>query len=142
MLFILPDDEGRIRQANKVNTDVHAYEERLKETNERYFKFKHHSLISDERWMIVNDSEHPLRRRPRMAVHVDKHVIKAGGVDCAVITGAPKETEFTIISVGEHIQSGVLPDGELELGIPCPITYDVTLRKWPWQDFKFQIQAV
>lgn len=83
-----------------------------------------------------------VQRRPYMTIHLDKNVIKAGGNDTAVLTGAPKGVGFVVEALGEVIFDGDLPDGEIEIGIPTPVTYTITLRKWPWRDVRVNIQAV
>jgi len=77
-----------------------------------------------------------------MRAVVDKTTIKAGGSDAAVLTGAPKNVRCMVYGVGDMLHDIVLPDGELELSIPVPITYRVVLEKWPYQMFTIDIEAV
>lgn len=144
MLFLISDDDGRILQANKVFTDVEKYDAQLREKGIDAVRVKHHSLLPPDRWMVNKDQSSLMRvkKRPVMPVVISKTVIKAGGTDTAIITGAPNGVSFSVTAVSTIIQSGTLPDGEMEISIPCPITYDVFLTKWPYQDLRFSIEAV
>lgn len=145
MLFVISDDDGRILQANKVFTDVDRYDQQLKDRGYDYIRVSRDGLPSPDKWMVnksVTAPLLPIKERPIMPVSISKRAIKAGGSDTAVITGAPKNTAFSVSAAGSIIQSGVLPDGELEIGIPCPITYEVLFMKWPYQEYKFTIEAV
>lgn len=144
MLFLISDDSGRILQANKVYTDVDKYDSQLRENSINAVRVKHHSLLSPDRWMVNTDvnSLMRVRLRPIMPLSISKTVIKAGGSDCSVITGVPKGVSFSVTAAGSMIASGTLPDGEMEITIPCPITYEVLLMKWPYQECRFTIEAV
>jgi hypothetical protein len=144
MLFIMSNEDDRIVQANKVYTDVENYERQLLDKGIAFTKLKHHSLLSPERWMTTktSDSLMRVRQRPIMPVVIDKTIIKAGGTDKAVIIGAPKDTAYSITGAGSIIASGTLPDGEIEISIPCVLTYDVMFMKWPWQECHFKIEAI
>ena len=140
----MPDEEGRITQASKVYSHIEQTEERYRDLDIKFLKLKHPRLLSADRWMIKGVKEDSLQvhRRQYMDITLDKFIIKAGGSDTAVITGAPKGAEFTVESLGEVIHQGDLPNGEIEIGIPVPVSYKVTIRKWPWRDSQFIIQAV
>lgn len=138
MLFLIPDGEGRIMQANKVY-DPEGYDKRLDDGGVKYVKVDHHGVLSPDEWMIADGAP---TERPPMTVVISSLCIKAGDNDAAVITGAPKDVTFAV-SVGDSsVWSGTLPDGELELSVPTPGLYLVSFKKWPYRDFNVTIEAV
>lgn len=138
MLFLIPDGEGRIMQANKVY-DPEGYDKRLDDAGVKYVKVDHPGVLSPDEWHLP---EGVLTERPVMAVAATKVRIRAGDNDAAVITGAPKDVTFSV-SVGDSsVWSGTLPDGELELSVPTPGVYHVSFKKWPYRDFNVTIEAV
>lgn len=139
MLFLIPDGEGRITQANKVY-DPQGYDKRLDDAGVKYVKVDHPGVLSSDEWM-VSDGVVPTKR-PTMRVSVSKTTIKAGDNDTAILTGAPKDVAFSVSVSGSSVWSGTLPDGELELSVPTPGLYHVSFNKWPYRDFSVTIEAV
>src|SRR5690606_4021949 len=132
------DETGRITQANKVYDPV-GYDKRLDDAGVRYVKVDHPGVLSPDEWMVSGNAP---AERPTMAIMIDKTTIKAGDNDAAVITGAPKDVEFSVSVGGSSVLDGNLPDGELELSVLTPGLYQVTLTKWPYRDFSVTIEAV
>lgn len=143
MLFLVPDETGRIMQANKVY-DPDGYDRRLDDAGVSYVKVDHPGILAPDQWMCSTrkDPIVPVHKRPPMRVSVDKVVVKAGDNDAAVLTGAPKDVAFSVSVQGSEVWSGTLPDGELELSVPTPGIYQIVLTKWPYQDFGVTIEAV
>lgn len=139
----MSDEEGRITQANKVYSHTEKYEENLKAHDIDYVKLEHHSLISTDKWMVNKDKNFDglVRRRPMMPVSYDKLVIKAGGVDSAIIR-TPKKVACNIRGAQSEIWDFMLDDGELELAIPLPMIYTVRLQKWPYIDRVLNVEGV
>ncbi|MCB1393242.1 hypothetical protein [Nitrobacter sp.] len=138
MLFLVPDETGRITQANKVY-DPKGYDRRLDEAGVNYVKVNHPGVLSPDEWMVIDGAP---TERPVMAIAINKVAIKAGDNDAAVLTGAPKDVAFSVSVQGSEVWSGTLPDGELELSVPTPGLYQITLTKWPYRDFAMTIEAV
>lgn len=138
MLFLIPNEDGRIVQANKVY-DPTGYDRRLDEAGVNYVKVDHPGVLSPDEWMVSDGSP---TERPNMAVSVDKVRIHAGDNDAAVLVGAPKDVAFSVSVQGSEVWSGTLPDGELELSVPTPGIYQIVLTKWPFRDFGVTIEAV
>jgi hypothetical protein len=138
MLFLIPDGEGRITQANKVY-DPEGYDRRLDDAGVKYVKVDHPGVLSPDEWMVSDGAP---TERPSMAVAINKTLIKAGDNDAAILTGAPKDVAFSVSVGGSSVWSGTLPDGELELSVPTPGVYVVMLKKWPYRDFNVSIEAL
>lgn len=138
MLFLIPDGDGRITQANKVY-DPEGYDKRLDDAGVKYVKVDHPGVLSPDEWMVSGGEP---TERPRMTVSVVKVCIRAGDNDAAVITGAPKDVAFAVSVGGSPVWDGTLPDGELELSVPTPGLYQVSFKKWPYRDFNVTIEAV
>jgi hypothetical protein len=138
MLFLIPNQDGRIVQANKVY-DPEGYDRRLDEAGVKYVKVNHPGVLSPDEWMVSDGAP---AERPPMRVTVDKVRIRAGDNDAAVLVGAPNDVAFSVVVQGNEVWSGTLPDGELELSVPTPGIYQVSLKKWPFRDFGITIEAV
>lgn len=138
MLFLIPNEDGRITQANKVY-DPTGYDRRLDEAGVNYVKVDHPGVLSPDEWMISDGAP---TERPAMTIAINKTAIKAGDNDAAILTGAPKDVAFSVSVQGSEVWSGTLPDGELELSVPTPGIYQITFNKWPYQDFNATIEAV
>lgn len=138
MLFLIPNEDGRITQANKVY-DPEGYDRRLDEVGVNYVKVDHPGVLSPDEWMI---SDGVPAERPLMSTRVDKVLIRAGDNDAAILTGAPKDVAFSVSVQGSEVWSGTLPDGELELSVPTPGLYQLVLTKWPYRDFGVIIEAI
>lgn len=136
--FAVYDEKGAITQGTKVY-DPEGYANRLRGLNYRFVERKTETILSHEHWHVTRKR---LKERPTMTVAIDKAVVRAGGSDAAVLTGAPKGVAFSITVRGVSVWNGVLPDGELELTVPAPGLYDLTLTKWPFKDFRVTIEAV
>lgn len=138
MLFLIPNEEGRIVQANKVY-DPEGYDNRLDDAGLKYVKIDHPGVLSPDEWMVSDGAP---TERPLMEIAVSKVCIRAGDNDAAIITGAPKDVAFSVSVGSSPVWSGTLPDGELELSVPTPGVYRVSFNKWPYRDFEVTIEAV
>ena len=136
MLFLIHENE-RITQANKVY-QPEGYAERLNERDDRWISIDHPGLISSEECYVMNDK---LCDRPLMNVQVSTTTIRANTSDASVLVGAPKDTKFVIRAMSTIVWEGILPDGELELSVPVPGLYYVSLDKWPYKTFTTMIEA-
>lgn len=149
MLYLVHDEQGKITQATQVFDPTPEYEARLADLAPRHIKVKSNGLLSHELWMASTrkGSIVPLHKRPPMRVAVSNRLIKAGGNDPAIITGAPKNVKYRVSVQGNLVwpmlgDPDVLPDGELELSVPTPGFYRVELELWPYQSFAVNIEAV
>jgi hypothetical protein len=138
------DDEnsatpGRFTQGNKHYDPNDKYEDQIHALGQKFIKRDIPGLLSPDQWYALSGEA---TERPSMAVTVDKTTIKAGGTDTAVLTGAPKDVSFNVFVGSDVVWSGALPDGELELSVPAPGLYRIVLEKWPYQQFKCDVEAV
>lgn len=135
---------GRFTQGNKHYDPNDKYEDQIRALGQKFVKAKIPGLLSPDQWMASTrpGSIVPYHKRPLMRITIDKTTIKAGGTDAAVLTGAPKDVAFNVFVGSDVVWSGTLPDGELELSVPAPGLYRIVLDKWPYQQFKVDVEAV
>lgn len=147
MFYAVYDAEGRITQAQKIYAGPDhqkSIEDRMHDLGHKFVKQQRPGILPPELYMASTrpGSIVPLHGRPVMRVSVSSTQIKAGGTDAAVLTGIPKDAQCTVHGAGEVLWSVPIPDGELELNIPVPVVYRVVITKWPYQDFKVDIEAI
>lgn len=130
---------GRFTQGNKHYDPDDKYEDQLHALGQKFIKRDIPGLLSPDEWYALDGEA---TERSVMAVKIDKTIIKAGGKDAAVLTGAPKDVSFNVFVGSDVVWSGTLPDGELELSVPAPGLYRIVLEKWPYQQFKVDVEAV
>jgi hypothetical protein len=143
-VFCIYDASGRIIQTNKVYDPPENYEASIRDLGHKFVKQDRSSLVSMDHFYV---GRRKLRERPLMPITVSKSVIKAGGTDTVVLTGAPKNADYSfdvnVPGIGaQNVQSGKLPDGELEIGMDMPCLFTVRISQWPMQDFVQEIEAV
>ena len=143
-VFCIYDASGRIIQTNKVYDPPKNYEASIRDLGHKFVKMDRSTLVSMDHFYV---GRRKVRERPVMPIDVSKKVIKAGGRDTVVLTGAPKKAEYSfdvnIPGIGvQNVQSGKLPDGELEIGMDMPCLFTVRISYWPYQDFAQEIEAV
>jgi hypothetical protein len=130
---------GRFTQGNKHYDPNDKYEDQIHALGQKFVKANIPGLLSPDEWYALDGEA---TKRPLMRVTIDKTTIKAGGNDAAVLTGAPKNVSFNVFVGSDVVWSGTLPDGELELSVPAPGLYRIVLEKWPYQQFKVDVEAV
>lgn len=138
--------DGSIEQALKIFDLPQNYDNLLNERSLSFVKTNTGQLASHEHWM-VDVKTNQLTERPVMPITVNKTIIQAGDTDSALFTGIPKGVTYSISAAGAQIypipgQNAILDGDELEISIPVPCTYTVTLNLWPFKTFVQQIQAV
>lgn len=138
MMYAVYDDEGRITQAGQDYSGTNAAETIMRDLGQRWIK-EPRELVSSDYWYVRDEC---LTERPLMPAIINKRTIKAGGNDSAVIVGIPKGASCTISTGGNTLHDLTMDENELEVLIPVPCIYTVTLRRWPFQDKQFQIEAV
>lgn len=139
MLFVSHDEDGRIEQANKV-FDYVGYADKLRDAGHRFIQHPSLKVISPSEWFVFHDEV--VQRQP-MEIAVDRTTIKAGGSESAVFRGIPADGHVRIWALGELLHD--LPNfgaSELEVTIPAPLSYVVTVHRFPWLDYSQTIQAV
>lgn len=142
--FCIYDASGRIIQTSKVYDPPENYESSIRDMGHKFVKVDQSSLVSMDHFYV---GRRRLRERPVMPIDVSRKVIKAGGKDTVVLTGAPKKADYSfdvnVPGIGvQNIQSGILPDGELEIGMDMPCLFTIRITHWPYQDFTQEIEAV
>ena len=147
-LYIVPNEDGSIQQANKVwATDLMDYDKLLDDRGLRFVKeptapdlaHPDHFMVDMKKWQRIEC--------PVMPIAINATTIKAGSKESAVITGIPTGAKYLIAGAGAIIapqsgEDGTIDDGRLEILIPVPMTYSVTLTLWPYKLFTVDIQGV
>lgn len=148
MLFALHDDDGKIHQANKVYDDHRKYVGLLRDLGHRFVAVNAPGLLPPEHWHVDIKPRYrgqrltELKERPVMQIEVTKTRIKAGSKDdSAVLKNIPAGARFEVLTSNTSIHSGLLDGTELELFIPVPCIYRVTLDLWPYKQFQVDIEA-
>ncbi len=143
-VYCIYDAGGRIVQTNKVYDPPKGYDSSIRDLGYKFVKRDQSTLVSMDHFYV---GRRKLRARPVMPIAVSKLVIKAGGADTVVLTGAPKNADYSfdvnIPGIGvKNVRSGKLPDGELEIGMDMPCLFTVRISQWPMQEFVQEIEAV
>lgn len=147
-LYIIPNEDGSIQQANKVwATDLMDYDKLLEDRGLRFVRedgapdlaHPDHFMIDMKNWKRIE--------RPVMPVAINATTIKAGTNESAVITGIPTGAKYIVAGAGAVIapqpaEDGKIDDGQLEILIPVPMTYSVTLTLWPYKLFTVDIKGL
>jgi hypothetical protein len=136
MLFAVHEDE-RITQANKVY-EPDGYDKQLLDLGYKFVMKDTMALPSPEQWHVRNGS---LKERPQMFIVVSRTIIKAGGVDAAILRGCPIGATFAVMADSFVIDSGTLDDPDLEVPSLVPCKMQVIIDRWPYQTFKLDIEA-
>jgi hypothetical protein len=140
-LFAVHDAAGQLTQANKVY-DPEGYDKLLDDAGLTYVAVDTNHLPSSKDW-YVNVTAKELAERPLMPIEITKTVIKAGGVDSALITGIPKTAKVVVAAAGAVLHTiDPLDATELEIAIPVPCAYYVTISLWPFKDQIISIEAI
>jgi hypothetical protein len=147
MLYVLHHEDdherpGEIHQANKLYVDdLKEYDDLLAEMGHKHIKMNAPGLVPPEKFYVDLKTQ-TLTNRPIMPIDVSKARIKAGAKDdSAVLKNCPAGAKFEIITGGVSVFLGLLDGTELELYIPVPCIYRVTLDFWPYQKFTVEIEA-
>jgi hypothetical protein len=78
-----------------------------------------------------------------MPIEVNKTAIKAGGIDSALITGIPNNAKVVVAAVNAVLHTiDPLDATELEIAIPVPCVYRITISLWPFKDQTISIEAI
>jgi hypothetical protein len=140
-LFAVHDATGMLTQANKVY-DPEGYDKLLDDAGLTYVAVDTNTLPSFKDW-YVNVSAKELIERPVMPIEINKTVIKAGGIDSALITGIPKNAKVVVAAVNTVLHTiDPLDATELEIAIPVRCVYRVTISLWPFKDQTISIEAI
>lgn len=140
MLYALHHEDGQIHQANKLYDEPGRYDTLLNDLGHTYVKADAPGLLPPEHW-YVDVKAKELCERPIMPIEVTKLRIKAGGKDSTVLKNCFAGARFDVRTMNESIHSGLLDGTELELFIPVPCIYRITLDYWPYKQFQVDIEA-
>jgi hypothetical protein len=143
MFYAIYDAEGRIIQGNKVfwngEEELTKHELNLNDMEQKFVKKDALHVLSPDHYFVKRKR---LKERPNLFVTVSANTIKAGGTESAVLRGIPKGARYFITTGGIEVAQGVMEDTEIEIFIPVPCIYRVTLDMWPYQTFRTDIEAV
>lgn len=136
------EHDGRIVQATKTYGQP-DYGKMLADHAMPYVAQDMPTLISDADWFVKASSEE-LCERPLLSIEVRRNIIKAGGSDSCVARGIPRQASVTVaMRDGTVIYPATRYDSEeLEISIPVPCVYRVTIEHWPYRTFAYEIEAV
>lgn len=139
-VYSVHDEDGRITQSNKVFDDEQGAYGRL--LAEREWTFLQHGGRShaDIAGQYVWHGE--LCNRPVMRIAVDKASIKAGGVDVARVRGVPRGAQVTVYHDRYELGSGIKDAAPVDIAAQTPGRLRVLVRKWPYQDWIGEVEAV
>lgn len=139
-LFATHDESGRITAATK-HFDAEGYDKLLHDAGHKFLVIEKSPLIgSSEYYVDVPVKE--LRERPVLQCLVNKRQIKAGSDDSALIVGVPEAAKVRIIAVGQVLHEyDPIDADQIEISIPVPCTYTVTIDLWPYKPWKTDITA-
>ena len=143
MLHAVYREDGSIWQATKVY-DQPDYGKMLAEHAMPYVAVNSPTLISDEDWYVKTSTEE-LCERPFMSmIEVGRSVIRSGPGDSCVAKNIPPNAKVTVkMHDGTVVYEPFILDGhELEISIPVPCTYRVSIDLWPYRTFTYDIEAV
>ncbi|MEY9358940.1 hypothetical protein ABH994_001661 [Bradyrhizobium yuanmingense] len=139
-VFAIYEPTGQITQANKVY-DPFGYDELLDDQGHAYLALQSNTLPSFDHW-YVDVGAKELATRPAMPVEISKSAVKAGADDTALITGIPNNAKVTIVAAGAVLHSlDPIDASELEIAIPVPCVYSITISLWPYKDCKLTVEA-
>lgn len=138
MFFAIPNEEGRIVQANKVY-DPTGYEDLLREHGHAFVTANVPGVLPPEDWFVMTKE---LRERPTMPVEVNKTVIKCGDADAAVFTNCFRGSTLNVTTGGTTVYNIKMDSTNVEISIPVPCVYQVTFDLWPFRTFTARIEAV
>jgi len=137
-VFAIYEPTGQITQANKVY-DPKGYDKLLDEQGHAFLALQSNTLPSFEQW-YVDVGARELAARPSMSVEISKSAVKAGADDTAVISGIPKQAKVTIVAAGAVLHT-LDPIDALEIAIPVPCVYSITISLWPYRDCQLTVEA-
>jgi hypothetical protein len=142
MLFVVYNkDSGDIDQAVK-NYEPAGYDKLLEDRGLNFIvRDDIHQLIKPG-FAYVDIKTEELLERPDMPITLDNEKILAGK-GSAIFRGIPRDAKLTIAAAGAILhQLDPFDSDELELSIPLPCTYVITIQKWPFKDYQKSIEAV
>lgn len=138
MLFLVYNEFGVITQSNKVY-DQKDYGDRLREHGMRFIEVETEGVIAPSEYYVRDEVVY--ERRP-MPVKINKTRIRAGTSDMAVIRGIPKGAFVNVVATGGYtIYNDTIDDGVMEILIPVPTIYTVTIMLFPWLDAVFEVEG-
>jgi hypothetical protein len=139
MFYAVYDETGRIVQGNKIYFPEVDYEKAAGELGHKFVKRGDIETLSPDEWWVRLEK---IKKRPSMLILVSATKIKAGGVDFAVLRGAPQGAKLDVTAAGGlSIFSGAATS-EIEIDIPVPCTYRVQIELWPYKTFIVEIEAL
>lgn len=139
MLYVIPDESGRITQANKIFEPTPAYEDQLRDAGHRFVTDAKMMIVSPDEFWVHKDK---LRKRPGLSVLAPRRRIKAGGAERAVLHGVPKAALVTLTMDGVQLYQGTPGEALCEFALPVPGLYRFAVELWPAQLFVAEIEAV
>ena len=137
-LFAVHDETGALTQANKVYAPE-GYGKLLDDAGLSYVAVETSTLPSFKDCYVRNKE---LTERPDMPIQINKTIVKAGSNDSALITAIPTEASVQVMAAGSVLHSFAKLDADqLEISIPVPCAYTVTINLWPYKTWQTTIEA-
>ena len=143
MFYGIYDETGKILQGNKIYFPEDQYEKAVNDLGQKFVKRKNTEMLSpDEYWVKAGR----FSKRPTMFVTVSSRIVKAGGVDAAVLRGCPVGAKWALMLLdlkeAPAIAHGVVDDPDMEFPFDTPGRYAVVFDRWPYRTLKIDIEAV
>ncbi len=141
--FSFHNEDGKITSSHKVY-DPTGYD---KIQHERGIKFSRHETPThadlDRHWIKQSSGTTSLSVRPSMNVSLSKSRIKAGGKDAARLCGVSPGATIEMSAGGIALPPQTVPArGPVYLLEDVPGIYAITVRKWPYRDWRGTLEVV
>lgn len=144
--FSFHNEDGRITSSHKLY-DPEGYDKIL---NERGIAFHQHKGRSDRgyadldrHWINQSGGTKEMSVRPRTGIFLSKTTIKAGEMDAARLWNALPGSTIDMSIGGYALPQVIVPQrGPVYLSSPVPGIYSIFVRKWPYQEWHGQLEAV
>lgn len=150
MNFLVCDESGFVTQSNKLWSYMKGdggrkqnHRDLLHDMGQRFAEMQSAEPLDPARWYV--DSRRVGRQRPVMQATLNKTQIKAGENDAAIINGIIRDTKLIVrtrMFQQEPIHEQMITDGKAEISFPTPGLYVIELVKFPFQDWKAEVEVV
>jgi hypothetical protein len=146
MLYAIHNENGEIIQANKIwhATDADKkYEDGIRGLGQKFVKKKSEFVLHPDQWWVKGKK---IKSRPSMFITVSSTIVRAGGVDAAVLRGCPMGATWALmiadLNGAPPVISGVVDDPDMEFPFDHPGRYCVIFDLWPFQTCKIDLEAM
>lgn len=146
MLHALYNEDGSIYHSSKLfagEAQIAQWQNELTERGEKFVTLEAPGLLpADKHYVHVNSLS--IRERPIMKnIRVDKTRVKCDDKDVSIASGIKSGTRILVTMLDGTVILDQMAEGStLDITLPLPCTMLVTLSKWPYQDFRYEVEGV